>query len=235
MDPGAPGLAASARSGCRAGRFNRAVARTRPPSARRSAASPAWRPVPPGGPSRHQPHSRPSSASPPEGRSCGTPEPPRSVTSTRTVPPAARTVTVWPAAPEPLCRMLFPNSSLTSSAASSRHGCPGPSTPAVNARATRARSARPATVTLSRTTALAIRAPVFPARVPGNHPEPPAGHTGMHARLGGPRQVRKRPPARPVRGRPWKSRRCAPTVMGHKSRPLCVRGHRDTAARSATR
>jgi hypothetical protein len=40
---------------------------------------------------------------------------------------------------------------LTSSAASSPHGCPGPSTPAVNARATRARSARPATVTLSRT------------------------------------------------------------------------------------
>ena len=31
--PGAPGLAASARSGCRAGRFSRAVARTRPPSA----------------------------------------------------------------------------------------------------------------------------------------------------------------------------------------------------------
>jgi len=42
-------------------------------------------------------------------------------------------------------------------------------------------------------------------------------------------------PQRPVRGRPWKRRRCAPTVRGHKSRPLCVRGHRDTAARSATR
>jgi hypothetical protein len=40
MDPGAPGLAASTRSGCRAGRFCRAVARTRPPSARRSATSP---------------------------------------------------------------------------------------------------------------------------------------------------------------------------------------------------
>jgi hypothetical protein len=68
------------------------------------------------------------------------------------------------AAPEPLCRMLFPDSSLTSTAASSRHGCPGPGTPAVNARATRARSARPATVTLSRTTALATSAPAFPAR-----------------------------------------------------------------------
>lgn len=50
---------------------------------------------------------------------------------------------------------------LTSSAASSPRGCPGPSTPAVNARATRARSARPATVTLSRI-ALAISAPAFP-------------------------------------------------------------------------
>ena len=46
---------------------------------------------------------------------------------------------------------------------------------------------------------------------------------------------RNMPPARPVRGRPWNSRRCAPTVMGHESRPLCVRGHRDTPPRSATR
>ena len=38
-------------------------------------------------------------------------------------------------------------------AASSPHGCPRPSTPAVNARATRARSGRPATVTLPRTAA----------------------------------------------------------------------------------
>jgi hypothetical protein len=60
---------------------------------------------------------------------------------------------------------------LTSSAASSPHGCPGPSTPAVNTRATRARSARPAIVTLSRT-ALFINASAFPGppRVPGNHP-----------------------------------------------------------------
>src|SRR6266516_7798110 len=52
---------------------------------------------------------------------------------------------------------------LTSSAASS--------TPAVNTRATRARSARPAIVTLSRT-ALVINASAFPGppRVPGNHP-----------------------------------------------------------------
>jgi hypothetical protein len=70
---------------------------------------------------------------------------------------------------------------LTSSAASSPHGCPGPSTPAVNTRATRARSARPAIVTLSRT-ALVISAFAFPGppRVPGNHPGP-GGHTGMRA------------------------------------------------------
>ena len=46
---------------------------------------------------------------------------------------------------------------------------------------------------------------------------------------------RNMPPARPVRGRPWNSRRCAPTVLGHGSRPLYVRGHRDTAVHSATR
>jgi len=77
------------------------------------------------------------------------------------------TVTVSPAAPEPLCRTLFPDSS--SRAASFPRGCPGPGIPAVNARATRARSVRPATVTLSRTTALAASAPAFPGppRVPG--------------------------------------------------------------------
>jgi hypothetical protein len=37
--------------------------------------------------------------------------PPRSVTSTRTTPPAARTAIVSPSAPEPLCRMLLLNSS----------------------------------------------------------------------------------------------------------------------------
>jgi len=131
---------------------SRAAARTRSPSARRVAA-PTARPVPPPGPSP-----RPSSASLPQARSCGTPEPPRSVTSTRTTPPAARTatVTVSPAALEPLCRTLLANSSLTSSAAPYSPGCPGPGTPAVNARATRACSARP------------------PSRSPGQPPWPPA-------------------------------------------------------------
>jgi hypothetical protein len=76
----------------------------------------------------------------------------------------------------------------TSRAASAPHGCPGPSTPTANARATRARSARP------------------PSRYPGS-PAPPSAHppspaarprhiTGiaepdvpMHARLSGTRQA----------------------------------------------
>ena len=128
--------------------------------------------------------------------------PPRSVTSTRTTPPAAWivTVTVCPGAPELLCRTLFPNSS-PSSAASSPHGCPGPSTPAVNARTTRARSARPATVTLPHTAAPAIRAPAPPPPAPGNPPGRRAD-TPMHARLGGLRQARNTPPERSVRARP---------------------------------
>ena len=129
--------------------------------------------------------------------------PPRSVTSTRTTPPAARTVTVtvFPAAPGPLCRTPFPNSSLTSRAASSRHGCPGPGTPAVNARATRARSARPAAVTLSRKTALATSAPAFPGppRGPGNHPGPQPGTRGCT-------------PGSAARVKPGKRRRRGPSV-----------------------
>jgi hypothetical protein len=108
-----------------------------------------------------------------------------------------------PSAPEPPCRMLLANSSLTSSAASSPHGCPGPSTPAVNARATRARSARPATVTLSRT-AMAISAPAFPGppRVPGNHPGPPAATQGCTPDSASRVKPGNTPLARPVRGRP---------------------------------
>ena len=214
MDPGAPGLAASARSGCRAGQVqpccNSNQVTVRPPLRRQPqlAASPATSPNP-----------RPSSASPPQGRSCGTPRLPRSVTSTLTTPPAARTVTVTvsPAAPEPPCRTLFPNSS-PAARHHPRHGCPGPSTPAVNARATRARSARPATVTLSRTTALATSAPAFPSRPrPEKPPRAAGGHTGMHARLSAARQAGKRRWRGPVRGRPWKSRRCAPTVLAPRT------------------
>jgi hypothetical protein len=115
---------------------------------------------------------RPPSASRPAERSLGISGPPRSVTSTRTTPSPALTATVTdsPGAPEPECRTELPKTSLTSRTASSRHGCPGPSSSETNARAARARSARPASVTLSRTAAPAISAPAFPAAlVPGNH------------------------------------------------------------------
>ena len=86
-------------------------------------------------PRRRQPHlaaraatsssPRPLSASPPAGRSRGTPSPPRSVTSTRTRPSPSVTAT-----------------------ATSWHGCPGPSTPpesAGNLRPPRARGPRAGT------------------------------------------------------------------------------------------
>ena len=145
---------------------------------------------------------RPPSASRSAGRSPGTPGPPRSATSTRTMPSPAltATVTVSPGAPDPLCRTLLPNNSLTSSAASPRTGAQGPSTPPTNARATRARSACPATVTLSRTAAQpsAHRLPAAPPR------EKPGGRadTGIHARLGAARQAgtrRRRGPSVAVR------------------------------------
>jgi hypothetical protein len=94
---------------------------------------------------------------------------------------------------------------LTSRTASSPHGCPGPSTSPTNARATRARSARPATVTLSRTAVPAISAPALPRphhSPGGNHR---AGRTHRDARstqrLTSSRNTR---PARPVavRGNP---------------------------------
>ena len=103
-----------------------------------------------------------------------------------------------------LCRTLLPNNSLTSKTAASPHGCSGPSTAPTNARAALARSARPASVTLSRTAVSAISAPTFPAAlVPGNH----AGHRADNADA---RPTRRRtssrntPPARPsvtVRGK----------------------------------
>jgi hypothetical protein len=77
-------------------------------------------------------------------------------------PDLTATVTVSPGAAELLCRTELPKISLTSKMAASRHGCPEPSTSETNARATRARSARPASVTLSLTATLAITAPALP-------------------------------------------------------------------------
>ena len=155
------------------------------------------------------------------------PGPLRSVTSTRTMPSPALTVTVTVSPgtpgrlPDAVAEQLAP-----SSAASAPHGCPGPITPAVNARATRARSARPATVTLSRTAAPAISAP--PSAAPPR--KRAAGRTqGIHARLSGARQARKTPPARPVRGRPWKADGAHRPSWRPGRRPLSVRGHRNAS------
>jgi hypothetical protein len=42
-------------------------------------------------------------------------------------------------------------------------------------------------------------------------------HEGMHARLRRSPQARKTSSARPVRGRPWNSRRCRPTVLAART------------------
>jgi hypothetical protein len=78
-----------------------------------------------------------------------------------------------------------------------------PEHPTVNARATRARSARPATVTISRTTALATSAPAFPGppRVPGNHPGPRPGTRGCTPDSA----ARVKPGTRAGAARPWPS------------------------------
>ena len=92
---------------------------------------------------------------------------------------------------------------------------PGPGTPTVNARATRARSARPATVTLSRT-ALAISAPAFPGPPPrpGKPPGAAGGHAGIHTRLGAARQAGKHAASA---ARPWPSVK-QPTVRTDRDR-----------------
>jgi hypothetical protein len=157
------------------------------------------------------------------------------MTSTRIThsPAVTATVTIPPGAPERLWRTLLPKSSLTKSAVSVPHGCPEPSTPATNARATRARSASPANVTLSRTLTISARVLPWP---PAGEAHRSRAHGHGNVRSTQPlTSSRKRPPARPVRGRPWKSRRCRPTVLVAHTRPPCVRGPRSMAVYSATR
>ena len=90
---------------------------------------------------------------------------------------------------------------LTSNAATSPHGCPGPSTSATNARAARARSARPASVTLSRTATLAITAPALPRPPrPRETGRAAGGRRDMHAQLRRQRQAGATGSADLVRG-----------------------------------
>jgi len=90
----------------------------------------------------------------------------------------------------------------------------------VNTRATRARSARPAIVTLSRT-ALVINSSAFPSRPASRETTQGAGgHTGMHARLGAARQAGKHAASA---ARPWPSVK-KPTVRTDRpSAPDVVR------------
>ena len=105
----------------------------------------------------------------------------------------------------------------------------------MNARATRARAARPATVTLSRTAALAISAPALPRPPRLRNHRAAGGHTGMHARLSAARQAGKHAASA---ARPWPSVE-KPTVRTDRpDGPDAVR-HASvdtaTAARSDTR
>jgi hypothetical protein len=181
------------------------VSRTRSPSARRAVAAPP----------RREPLNelKPPAAFRITARrtQLRRPGPARSVTSTRTIPPPAltATMTVSPGAPEPLCRTELTKTSLTSKTATSPYGCPGPSTSETNARAVRARSTRPASVTLSRTASPAITAPALPRPprpVPGN--QPGSGGTQGHARSPQPRTSSRH---NRIRGpRPWPARRRGP-------------------------
>ncbi len=176
---------------------------------------------------RHRPPAAPPPA-PPRGQQCHEATPPPAVFRitasgaqlwrTRTAPGGDfhpndarlrrdrnRDRLAWP--PERLWRMLLPNISLTSSSASPPHGCPGPSTPPTNARATRARSARPASVTLSRIASSAIR---HPGRMYGD-----ALSTQPHT------SSRNTRPARPVRGCPWKANGSVDRPGGRTPSAIC--------------
>ena len=176
--PGAPGRPPV--PGPAAGRGGSAVPQPepghRPPAASpppHRAASPATSP---------SPSPRPSSASPPQARSCGTPGPPRSVTSTRITPPAARTatVTVSPcsaraAVPDAVGEQLAHHQRGVIPARVPRPGHPGRERPGNPGplRPPGRRHALPET-------ALATSAPAFPGppRGPGNHRGPRPGTRG---------------------------------------------------------
>ena len=115
-----------------------------------------------------------------------------------------------------------------------RTGAQGRVTPPTNARASRARSARPA-----KCHGLPDRYPSHqrtafpPARAPGKH-------RGRRADTGGARPTRRRvKPEQAARAaRPWLSvqtRRVHRPSRRPARRPLCVRGCRNTAPNSATR
>ena len=124
----------------------------------------------------------------------------------------------------PASKLLL-KASLTSKTARSPHGWPGPSISLTKARAARARSARPP----GKRHAVPDRhpghhrtRPSLPAPAPGKYPGRPAGTHGCT--LDSAPCVKPGQSARaPVRGRPSKRRRCAPTVgTMHADRRSCA-------------
>ena len=212
-----------------------AAARTRSPSARHAAATPTA----PRGPQRAEAPGRlPYPGQ--HGCSSGTSGPLRSVTSTRTRPSPTRTltatVTVPPAAPTGYAGHYCRTARSPARRRQPRTGDPGPSTPPTNARATRARSARPATVTLSRMSRPAISAPAFPGRPRPREITGAARPDVRERTLDSAAHVKPEHATGAARPRPSaESRRCTPTVLAAGRRPLYVRGHRDTPVHSATR
>jgi hypothetical protein len=187
-------------------------------------------PSPPRREARNQLKPGPLSASRATGAGSGTPGPLRSATSIRTNPSPVltATVTVLPGAPEPVCRTLLPKSSLTSSSASSPRGCPGPSTlrrirgPAAPAPRARQASRSPRPLPRHQLTHPPGRlCPVRsrgPTRRAHRDPRPTRRRTSSQNTL----------PARPVRARPWKTQRLHRPSYREETRPLYVRGSRNT-------
>jgi hypothetical protein len=109
------------------------------------------------------------------------------------------------------CRTLLLNISLTSKTATSPHGCPGPSTSETQARAARARSGRPASVTVSRTVASVISAhpPSRPpwsreiARAAGRTHRDGRPTRGQTSRPGHPRNGHRNPRQAATHTAPW--------------------------------
>ncbi len=123
-------------------------------------------------------------------------------------------------------------SSPTSSAATSPHGWPEPSSPSANARASRARPARPASVTVSRARP-AISAPAFPAaRAPGNHAGRRADTAGCtldsaaNVKPGTPPERAPEPRQAATHTAPWRpdSRPLCASVDAATQRPTALQG-----------
>ena len=181
---------------------SRAAARTGSPSVRHTAATPHRAASPAASPSLRQPPASPSAE-----RNCGPlPTAIGGLDADHAAPVSDRNGdhppgSARPAMPHAVSEQLAYQQCSVISAR-----CPGQSTAHTNMRATGARSARPATLTLSRTASPVIRAPTFlAARVPRNNADLRLTRGVIHARLMGARQTetcRQRGPSVAVRAEP---------------------------------